>query len=78
MFKTTNFIFCTFSDVNDNKMVFVTTLKCFLFVIIIMQKLHFKNNTAKKQNSVLLENGMRYFRKPKIREPAIMYQVLKN
>ncbi len=24
MFKTTTFIFCRFSDVNDNKMVFVT------------------------------------------------------
>ncbi len=65
MFKTTNFIAYIFSDVNDNKMLFVT-LKCFfckknhLFkminMIIIMEKLHFKNNTDKKQNSVILEN----------------------
>ncbi len=52
MFKTTNFIFCRFSDVNDNKMVFVT-LKIFWCeknhlckvinnnVILIMQKLTF-------------------------------------
>ncbi len=58
MFKRTNFIFCRFSDVNDNKMVFIT-LKCFLCVkihiyrminvIIIKQKLHFKNNTGKNR-----------------------------
>ncbi len=34
-------------------------------VIIIMQKLHFKNYTSKKLNSVILENGIRYFRKLK-------------
>ncbi len=52
MYKTTNFIFCRFSDVND-KMVFLT-LKCFfakknhplrfynkvINVIIIIEKLH--------------------------------------
>ncbi len=30
MFKTTNIIFCRFSDVNDNKMVFVTQKQPFV------------------------------------------------
>ncbi len=42
-------------------------------IIIIIQKLHFKNKTGKKQNSVILENGMSYFRKQKIWKPGIMW-----
>ncbi len=49
MFKTTNLIFCRFSHVNDNKMVLVTLKWLFkvINVIIIIQKLYFKNYTGK-------------------------------
>ncbi len=72
MFETTHFIFCRFSNVNDNKMGFVTLKWLFweknhlykvIYVIIIMQILHFNNYTGKQRNSVILENGIRYFRK---------------
>lgn len=47
----------------------ITTIKL-PKVMFTMQKVHFKNNTGKKGISVILENGIRYFKKWKILKPA--------
>ncbi len=60
--KFTNLIFCGFSNLNDNKIVYITKKAfCEIYkminVIIIMQKLHFKNYTSNNgiQSSLKME-----------------------
>ncbi len=69
MFKRTNLIFCKFSDVNNNKIVFVTLKWLFvknhlykmINVIMIMQMLHFKNNTSKSRIQYYLRKWNKAF-----------------